>query len=83
MLPELTIGNFAVSTYWVAILIGVIVMAAVNLARCKRFEMGKGTSLVVTLLVALGGIAGAKILFFLEQIGSTNPVINVGAGFSF
>ena len=82
MFPEIKIGGFAVSTYWVSILFGVVAMAVINLLRCRRYEIKKGWSLVITLLVALGGIAGAKILFFLEQIGSTNPVVKVGEGFS-
>ncbi len=83
MFPELKIGGWAVSTYWLSILLGVIAMGIINLLRCRRYEIKKGWSIVITLLVALGGIAGAKILFFLEQIGSANPVVKVGEGFSF
>ena len=83
MYPELTIGNFSVSTFWVAILAGTIAMGVINFLRRRRFGVRGGWSVVITLLVALGGIAGAKMLFFIESIGETSAPVSVGAGFSF
>ncbi len=83
MFPELRLGSWSVSTYWLCLLLGVVAAGIVFFLRRKRYGIKGGWSLVITLLGALGGMAGAKILFFLEQIGNPQPVVRVGSGFSF
>ena len=67
MFPTLYIGNWSVSTYWLMFAIGVAGMAIICSIRAKQYRLSRVNAIIFSLLLAVSGLLGTKILYVLEN----------------
>lgn len=67
MLPTITIGTLRVSTYWLMFAVGVCSMGALMIRRRGHYNLSILETLLVTLLLAICGVTGTKLLYILEN----------------
>lgn len=67
-LPMLQVGTFSISTYPLMICVGALGMLAYTISKRNRFGLSKIACAVFALLLTFCGIAGAKILYVLENL---------------
>lgn len=70
MLPELNIGNIHLSTYWMIYVLGTAAMSIMNIRRRKKIGIGIRSAVLLGIYTALSGLAGAKLLYILENLGT-------------
>ena len=68
MYPHFKIGGHEFSTYWMIFLVGIILIFGINCFRGKKQKKKTGTVFAMTLFFILVSLAGAKILYYLENI---------------
>lgn len=67
MLPTITVGTASISTYWLMFAVGVCAMGVLAVRRRARYGLNVPKALLFTLLLAVCGVAGTKILYILEN----------------
>lgn len=67
MLPTMTIGMLQISTYWLMFVVGGCSMGVLMVRRRVRYSLSVSKALLFALLLAVCGLAGAKLLCFLEN----------------
>ncbi len=83
MHPEIKIFNFTIAAGWLMLIFGIISMILVNLFWRKRYQIHWFKSIIISLLVNVFAILGAKVLHILENL---QEIIDNGltlSGFSF
>ena len=71
MLPAIQIGSVSLSTYWMMLVVGAVGMGVCLCKRRHLFRVSVVQSIVFTVLLTVTGVAGAKLLFILENIKET------------
>lgn len=82
MMPSIQIGNTAISTYPLMICIGSAGMLLYTLSQRKRCGLNEFTSILFAILLTFCGIAGARLLFILENLDDLQSAVS-GNGVSF
>lgn len=82
MLPSIRIGSVSILTYPLMIGIGALGMLVCTWKRRDRFQLNRVQCVLFTLLLTLCGIAGARLLFILENLDNWKKAI-AGNGVSF
>ena len=67
MLPTVIIGTLHISTYWTMYVLGGLSMGCLLTRHRDRYSLSVPKALLFTLLLALCGLTGAKLLCFLEN----------------
>ena len=67
MLPTVIIGTLHISTYWTMYVLGGFSMGYLLTRHRDRYSLSVPKALLFTLLLALCGLTGAKLLCFLEN----------------
>lgn len=67
MVTSYTIAGHSFSTYWTIFLLGIIGMLVINSFRNRKFGLKLYLSWILTVLVVLVSVLGAKILFYMEN----------------
>lgn len=83
MLRNYQLFGLTISTYWTMFFVGLIGIAVLTILRRKRYRLSIGTSLVFTIFMPILGLAGAKILYVLENIKMVKLVGMTVGGLSF
>ncbi|MDL2217821.1 prolipoprotein diacylglyceryl transferase [Christensenellaceae bacterium OttesenSCG-928-M15] len=80
-----SIGSFTIHSYGLMIALGFLAAILVGTSRIKGKGYGKDTMLDVALIAIVCGIVGAKLLYYITEIGSIieNPrlLLEIGNGF--
>lgn len=71
MLPTLTIFGWEFSTYWMMFVVGVVGMAVLCCLRAKRYRLSYLKAVLFSLMLALCGLLGTKLLYILENWSET------------
>ena len=79
MLPRILIFGTSISTYWLMFFIGLVGMAVICWKRTKFYRFSgsgatavvKGKSVIFTLLLAMFGLLGTKLLYIIENLQET------------
>lgn len=79
MLSTIQVGSLSVSTYSVMIGIGALGMLICVLKRRERFNLNRLHCFIFVLLLTICGIAGAKLLYYLENGLQTGGVSFFGS----
>ena len=85
MLPEIHIGKFTVSLYYLAMFLGYVLMIVLMLLKPRRriYGLGPGRSVLFATFVLIAGVLGCKLLYILENLSEVRENgISLG-GFSF
>lgn len=83
MLPQLNIFDIVISTYYIMMILGFVLMLVLMLIRRKHYGISAFKAILFTVLVMFSGVLGCKILYILENIKDTiENGISFG-GFSF
>lgn len=82
-IPSIPLGSFSLSTYPVMIGIGALGMLVCIWKRRERFSLAKWQCVVITILLTLCGIAGARLLYMLENLPALLDGSLSGNGVSF
>ena len=77
--PEMRIGNFRLSYYWIMMLLGTAGMSILLSFRKKEHGIGTLRAVLTGILLAVFGFIGAKLLYILENFRS---VLKNGLDFS-
>ena len=83
MLPIINLGGLEIKTYYIAMALGVVLMAILMVTRQKTYNLKTWQSLLFVLLITISGIFSAKMLYIIE---SWNHIKENGlsiGGFSF
>ncbi len=83
MLPQLNIFGVSISTYYLMMFLGFVLMLVLMLVRRKRYDMGVPKAILFTVLVMFSGVLGCKILYILENLKDTFENGFSFGGFSF
>ena len=67
MLPNIRIAGFSIHTYWLTLGIGTLGMLYCILRRRDRFALPRIKSVLITAILTAVGVAGAMLLFVLEN----------------
>lgn len=67
MLPEIYISSLNISTYWLMFAVGVFTMGVLTVRRRERYALSVPKALLFTLLLAVCGVMGTKLLYILEN----------------
>lgn len=67
MLPYVTIGGARISMYWTMFFVGMIGILILTLRRKEKYGFGVVKSVLFTILTVVLGLAGAKLLYILEN----------------
>lgn len=67
MLPTLTVLGWSFSTYWMMFVIGVVGMAVLCCVRAKMYRLSYPKAIIFSLLLAIFGLLGTKLLYILEN----------------
>lgn len=82
---HIQIGDMKISLYWAAHVVGIILMCTICLLRKDMCKLSTSKAIVTSILLAIFGFVGAKILFIIENanyILQNNVEIGLG-GVSF
>lgn len=84
MLPTITLGTLRISTYWLMFVMGVCAMGVLMMRRREFYGFRILKALLFTLLLAVCGIAGARLLYILENWQEAlEDGLTLGGGVSF
>ena len=83
MLPVIFIGSMEISSYWMMIFVGMIVMLCITMKRREEYGLSLLSCMVFTVLLTVCGVLGAKILYCLENIQYVLENGIPGGGLSF
>lgn len=67
MYSKFYIFSYSFSSYWAVFAVGLLLMAVMNVLRRKRMEFSRLRAVLFTVLICFLSLAGAKILFALEN----------------
>lgn len=82
MMQSLRIGSYIISTYPMMIAVGAIGMLVCIWKRRSVFSLNRLQCILFTIMLTLCGIAGARLLFILENLDSLESALS-GNGVSF
>ena len=68
MIKSFQLFGLTVSTYWMMFVFGLIGIAVLTIVRRKRYRLNVPKCLIFTVMMAVLGLLGAKILYVLENI---------------
>lgn len=83
MLPYIYLGAVRIPVYWLMIGVGTVGMLALTLLRRKKYGFSVVGSVIFTVLTLAIGLAGAKLLYILENLKDTLEKGIGLSGFSF
>ena len=83
MLPKLNIFGLSISTYYLMMFLGFVLMLVLMLVHRKRYGIGTPKAILFTVFVMFSGVLGCKVLYILENLKDTfENGVSLG-GFSF
>lgn len=83
MLPAISIGELTISLYWTMFYVGVIAMGVLVVKRRKLYHISLPGAIIITILITIFGVVGAKLLGALQNLESVRSNGMSSAGFSF
>lgn len=67
MLPSISIGSLAVSTYWTAMGLGAVSMGVIMLRQRKIYGLSSAKAILLAAVLLICGLSGTKLLYILEN----------------